>query len=75
MAEIINLRRARKDRTRAEKEQTAADNRVRFGRTKAEKQKAALEADLVRRRLDGHRRDSDSPAPGDTAPERSDSEV
>lgn len=66
MAEIINLRRARKDRARAEKEQTAADNRVRFGRTKAEKEKAALESDLTNRRLEGHRRESDSadaPAP------------
>ncbi len=36
MAEIVNLRRARKKKTRAEKEARAADNRVRFGRTKAE---------------------------------------
>ncbi|MGH2342066.1 DUF4169 family protein [Segnochrobactraceae bacterium EtOH-i3] len=67
MAEIINLRRARKDRARAEKEQTAADNRVRFGRTKAEKEKAALESDLASRRLEGHRRESDSP--DEAAPE------
>jgi hypothetical protein len=38
MADIVNLRTARKARARAEAEKQAADNRVRFGRTKAEKQ-------------------------------------
>ena len=37
MAEIVNLRRARKGKARAEKDARAADNRVRFGRTKAER--------------------------------------
>jgi hypothetical protein len=37
MAEIVNLRRARKDRAKAEREAEAAANRRRFGRTKAEK--------------------------------------
>jgi hypothetical protein len=37
MAEIINLRQARKARARTEAEGRAGDNRVRFGRTKAEK--------------------------------------
>ena len=37
MAEIINLRQARKKKKRAEKEQRAGNNRVAFGRTKAEK--------------------------------------
>lgn len=32
MAEIVNLRRARKAKARAEKETVAAENRVRFGR-------------------------------------------
>jgi len=36
MAEIVNLRQARKARKRAEKAAEAAENRVHFGRTKAE---------------------------------------
>lgn len=37
MAEIVNLRQARKTKKRAEKEQRAKNNRIAFGRTKAEK--------------------------------------
>ena len=37
MADIVNLRRARKDKTRRERESEAAANRRRFGRTKADK--------------------------------------
>ena len=37
MADVINLRRARKDRARHEQEREAAANRQRFGRTKAQK--------------------------------------
>ena len=55
MAEIINLRRARKDRARTEREKTAEENRVRFGRTRTEKALAAEEAALAARRLEGHR--------------------
>jgi hypothetical protein len=37
MADILNLRRARKDKARRERESAAAANRLRFGRTKAQK--------------------------------------
>jgi hypothetical protein len=37
MAEIINLNRAKKARTRADRAAKAVENRVKFGRTKAEK--------------------------------------
>ena len=37
MADLINLRRARKAKERAEREQTASEKRRLFGRTKAEK--------------------------------------
>jgi hypothetical protein len=37
MADVINLRRARKDRARREHEREATANRQRFGRTKAQK--------------------------------------
>ena len=59
MADIVNLRRTRKDRARAEKEAKAAENRVRFGRTKAEKQAAEAEKRLAERRVAAHRRDDE----------------
>ena len=37
MVEPINLNKARKAKKRAEKAQTAKQNRIKFGRTKAEK--------------------------------------
>ncbi|HEY6982008.1 DUF4169 family protein [Reyranella sp.] len=37
MAEIVNLRRARKEKARRERTSEADMNRLRFGRTKAEK--------------------------------------
>lgn len=37
MAEIVNLKKARKDKARQEREREAEANRLRFGRTKAQK--------------------------------------
>ena len=54
MAEIINLRQARKQKARAEREAAAAENRVKFGRTKAERQKEAGEKELADRRHQTH---------------------
>ena len=59
MADIVNLRRARKEKARVEKEAQAAENRVKFGRTKAEKRRAEAEARLAERRIEAHRRDGD----------------
>jgi hypothetical protein len=59
MAEIINLRRARKQKQRRDKASEADANRRRFGRTKAEK---AADADTAARRertLDGKLLDKD----------------
>ncbi len=59
-AEIINLRKARKARDRADKEKRAEENRAKFGRTKVERQRTERNEGLNVRRLDGHRRgDSD----------------
>ena len=44
MAEIINLRMARKAKQRADAAQTAAENRARFGRNKGEKARDQLTA-------------------------------
>ena len=57
MAEIVNLRQARKQKARAEREARAAENRVSFGRTKAEKKLSQAEQDLAKSRLDSHQRD------------------
>jgi hypothetical protein len=59
MAEIINLRQARKQKARAEKEARANENRVAFGRTKAKKNLSQAEQDLAKSRLDSHKRDDD----------------
>ena len=50
MAEIVNLRRARKQREAAEREAEAQRNRVLHGRTKAEKARDRLEAERAARR-------------------------
>jgi len=57
MAEIVNLRQARKAKARTVKEAEASANRVKFGRTKAEKAVEAAKKALEGKRLDGHKRE------------------
>lgn len=57
MADIVNLRQARKARDRAQATQKAAENRAKFGRTKAQKHRDAAEAERAARAIDGARRD------------------
>lgn len=57
MGDVVNLRRARKDRARTEADRKAEANRVAFGRTKAEKSLSKAERTLAERRIDGHRLD------------------
>ncbi|SPH18294.1 hypothetical protein DEA8626_01829 [Defluviimonas aquaemixtae] len=57
MAEIINLRSARKTRNRAQKRGQADQNAVRFGRTKALKALEKARADKARDLLDSHKRE------------------
>jgi hypothetical protein len=57
MADIINLRQARKARARTDAETRAAANRVRFGRTAQEKQAMATEARRTDTLLDGAKRE------------------
>jgi hypothetical protein len=57
MAEIINLRQARKAKARAGKEAEAAANRARFGRTKAEKELEAARRKLEEKAIDAHKRE------------------
>lgn len=55
MADVINLRTVRKAKARAAAATEADRNRIAHGRTKGEKQAAKLEADALRKKLDGAR--------------------
>jgi hypothetical protein len=54
MGELVNLRRARKDRDRRRREDEAAENRAKFGRSKVEKLTTKAQDALEAKRLDGH---------------------
>jgi Domain of unknown function (DUF4169) len=56
-AEIINLNRARKAKARAEKAQTAEQNRVQHGTPKHLKRLGKTRAEKARRDLDAHKKD------------------
>ncbi|MEZ5647874.1 MAG: DUF4169 family protein [Alphaproteobacteria bacterium] len=55
MADILNLRRHRKNRNRRKAAQTAIENRLRFGKTKAEKLQETRDKVRNDRLLSGHR--------------------
>lgn len=57
MAEIVNLRRARKNKARQEAETEAAAKRLQHGQTKAGKKLSKAEQKAAERKLDGHKRD------------------
>ncbi|MFI5000340.1 MAG: DUF4169 family protein [Reyranellales bacterium] len=59
MADIVNLKRARKDKARHERDSEAATNRRRFGRTKAEKTADKDTETRAGRELDGKLIDRD----------------
>jgi len=59
MAEIINLRQARKAVKRKQGETIAAGNRAKFGRTKAERLAQANEQERAARLIEGARRETD----------------
>ena len=58
-AEIINLRRARKKRDRAQREADAAAKRALFGQTKVEKTITKAESEAATRKFDAHRREEE----------------
>ena len=55
MADIVNLRRFKKQQERADKAREADANRKTHGRTKAEKQKSKAEQDKATKHLDDHK--------------------
>lgn len=56
--DIVNLRQFRKQKTRVEKEKTAEQNRITFGRTKTEKSLTAKLNEKAEKTLDQGRRDT-----------------
>jgi len=56
-ADVINLRRARKNKTRDEAEKQAEQNRAKFGRGKVEKVLTKFESEKLKSSLDGKKRD------------------
>ena len=61
MADIINFRRARKAKARADKEAVSAENRAKFGRGKDERSGSEAAKELLDRKLDAHRRENGDP--------------
>jgi len=59
MADIVNLNRARKKKKAADKEKSAAANRVKFGLRKSERAAARAEKERAERALGAHERDAD----------------
>jgi len=57
VAEIVNLRQARKAKARAEREAQATRNRAVFGRPKAERELEKKRTEQAVRQLDAHKRD------------------
>ena len=57
MADVINLRLARKARARDKAAQQAAQNRAQHGLKAVERQRHRAEADKAARALNGHKRD------------------
>ncbi len=62
-AEVHSLSKARKAKSRTDRELTAQQNRILHGRTRAEKLKDAAEKALTERRIEAHR----MAAPSNTA--------
>ncbi|WP_196258305.1 DUF4169 family protein [Pelagibacterium limicola] len=60
MAEIINLRLARKRKERADMDEHAAANRTKYGQPKSARKKREAEKALAAKRLDGHKREPEA---------------
>ncbi|UCI09918.1 DUF4169 family protein [Mesorhizobium sp. B1-1-8] len=57
MGEVVNLRQARKQKARIEKERLAGENRALHGRSRAERQRDRLSADKAEKFVADHRRE------------------
>jgi hypothetical protein len=63
LGEIVNLRRARRQRRRDQDDAIAAANRLAHGLGKAAKRETRAERERAERALDGHRREPDGREP------------
>lgn len=61
MPKVVNLRRVRKARARAEARSEADSNAAHHGRSKGERRAKAQEAETAARRHEGHRIERDGP--------------
>jgi hypothetical protein len=68
MGEVVNLKRFRKAKERAEAQARAEANRAKHGRTKAERQDSNARETLADRKLEGHRRNTKVDPGGDDEP-------
>ena len=57
MGDVVNLRQFRKTKARAEKQKSAEQNRITFGRTKAEKELTRARNEKAEKTLDQGRLD------------------
>lgn len=64
MGEIVNLRNARKRKSREDAARVAEENRLRHGRSKAEKLRDRDEARKLGAHLDGHKLSRPTDEPG-----------
>ena len=64
MADIVNLRQARKQKAREERVRVADQNRALHGRSKVEKERDRLAADKAEKFVSGHRREKSSEPDG-----------
>jgi len=63
LADVVNLRQARKAKARAENDKAAEANRRLHGMTKAERARAEDARDRLSRHVEGHRRETDGETP------------
>jgi hypothetical protein len=63
MAKVVNLNRYRKKSARADRQKTAAANRVKHGRAKAEKRNERLERERARTEIEAKRLDHGADEP------------
>jgi hypothetical protein len=59
MAEMVNLRRARKAKRRREEDKTAAANRLQFGTAKRLRDVSRAEHEKSVRKIEGHKLEAD----------------
>ncbi|TPI10032.1 DUF4169 family protein [Mesorhizobium sp. B4-1-3] len=57
MGEVVNLRQARKQKARTEKERQASENRALHGRSKTERERDRLTSEKAGKFVAGHRRE------------------